>query len=177
MRYAVHVPTQADYDKLMTAYKKKGWRWFTGEEADCFDRWTYREETCVSFEDGCIPCPRSSFQDSGFTIITLNQALTKLGMTKTLETLEVGDWVKKDGDFQRVLLASGEGELRVYLLSLGNRDKNHDDQKETESFYTAFELKRSGFTLDTADVLEVDLDEIAAWKGVSGKQIRIKKTE
>jgi len=68
---------------------------------------------------------------------------------KTLETLQVGDFVKdSNGDFKQVLaVLHSNGELTTYLLSFGDKDIAHDDLKGAGTTYTAFELVIQGYTI------------------------------
>jgi len=68
---------------------------------------------------------------------------------KTLETLEVGDFVKNSyGNFRQVLaVLHRNGELTTYLLSRSDKDISHDDLKIAGTTYTAFELAIHGYTI------------------------------
>jgi len=70
-------------------------------------------------------------------------------VTKTLETLTAGDFVKNIyGDFKQVLaVLHRNGELTAYLLSTGNKDIAHDDLKRAGTNFTAFELAIQGYTI------------------------------
>ena len=53
-KFAVHTPTQADFDELMRLYEIAGWKWKLGGRASNETYlWKEREEkTSVSLEDG-----------------------------------------------------------------------------------------------------------------------------
>lgn len=106
-----------------------------------------------------------------------NYTLAPLPM-KTLETLEVGDLVKSQGYFRRVLaVLGGEGELRTYALSEVESSLASEGLKEYGAVKTAYDLALYGYTphVDAPTTVEVTLEEIAKLKGVSVDQIRVKE--
>lgn len=106
---------------------------------------------------------------------------------KTLETLEVGDYVRYNKTTViRVLAAQGEGEYRTYVTSFSHLD-THDDTLETCEFlkkarpvYTAYELEILGYTPYTPEEDEettLTMDEVAKKFGVAVDKLRIKKND
>ncbi len=155
---AVHVKTQAEYDTLMRAYEVKGYVNYFMVRPTQINQWPCcKENTCIDFRSAFRYGHESSYQINGYEIITLQQALKELNMNE-LETLQVGDLVKtRDGCYRRILIASGEGELRVYGLSGNTNDLAIDDLKRHGLTYTAFELKERGFSLySPSETIEVD---------------------
>lgn len=96
-------------------------------------------------------------------------------MNYTLETVPVGGTVRDMGGNQRhVLWAIGDGDTRLLFLSLCG------EPEEFGSILTVNQAKDYGYTAvneSDNEVVEVDMDEIAKWKGVPVEQIRVKKAE
>ena len=94
---------------------------------------------------------------------------------KTLETLEVGDYVKsKVGNYCRVLaVLGGEGELRVYAISSLNEDYSHDNLKMYYSGFTAYDLKTGGYAPynPSEEITELTVAEAAKRLGVKNLKI------
>ncbi len=88
---------------------------------------------------------------------------------KTLNNLEVGDFVVNEYGEKRKILASlgEEGEERVYILSAV-------ELKVAGSWYTAFELKKYGYQLsgEVEEAEELTMEEVCA---ELGRTIKIKK--
>lgn len=103
---------------------------------------------------------------------------------KTIETLEVGDWVQKD-DFYRYVLAvlHRNGEKTIYILSQACNQPDEKDHRSkcTSVDVTAFELKKNNWTTHnspsplTEITAEDAINEIAKQRGVDPESIRIKK--
>lgn len=102
--------------------------------------------------------------------------MTGIELTKkTFRTLEVGDKVKyKNGDDRFILVAVGGEENPVYMYS--NVKENIKDA-DTGAWLSAYEMEENGsWTIvggEEEDV-EVTLKEIAEWKNVDIKSIKVK---
>ena len=93
---------------------------------------------------------------------------------KTLETLEVGDYVKTDNHYRRVLaVLGGEGELRVYVMSVFDKNYLHEDLKQFGLIKTVFELEEGGYVPYTPseEVTELTVAEAAKRLGVKNLKI------
>lgn len=149
-----------------------------GDEVEIDDIWWSVEDigdNSVSLRDG-----RYSHFQSYRTEITGYRP-----KKRTLETLEVGDYVEVDnGYIRRILMAQGEGEYRTYNLS-NFHDRTHEDSlstcrelKQPLSFKTAFELEEEGYTPYTPDEeTTLTMDEVAKKFGVDVNKLRIKKND
>ena len=91
---------------------------------------------------------------------------------KTLETLEVGDFVKNSyGEFGQVLaVLHRNSELTAYVLSGYDKDIAHDNLKGAGSVYTAFELASRNFTIHNPTPVapvakRMTVDEVSALVG------------
>lgn len=93
---------------------------------------------------------------------------------------KVGDLVKTaNGDLLRILDIRGEGELRLFDLSVIDNDKNSEDLKRWGTMHTEWQMLDYQFTLVKDEpeepVTELTLDEIAQKFGVPVSQLKIKK--
>lgn len=93
---------------------------------------------------------------------------------KTLENLEVGDLVERDGDLRRVLAVIPNVE-KNYVLTFGWK-KGEDEETETSFCCSVKELKRWGFKPYTPpQITELTLKQIADKFGLKEGEIRIKE--
>lgn len=97
---------------------------------------------------------------------------------KTLDDIEEGDLLKdEDGDFARVLGRAG----LVVFLSWSCSPGEEEQTDVNVNPLSIQELKDDGYTIvqdeEEPKELEVTIDEIAKWKGVDPKSIRVKKEE
>jgi len=112
---------------------------------------------------GCSHC----FKDDNLTLVN-----------KTLNTLQVGDYVKnKYGDYRRVLAVlsrSDEDGLCVYVLS-GDGKKYSDNIAKAYSTWTVYDLKRLGYSIEEPTPETVEELTIEEAEKLLGKKIKIKK--
>ena len=98
---------------------------------------------------------------------------------KTLETLEVGDLVVKNDLFGKVMaVIIRNGEETIYVMSYPSNDKTSDDFKKPKGLYSVMTLKKNNYQFykeEPAAPIEVTIDEIAEWKNINPKLIKIKK--
>lgn len=85
---AVHTPTKEEYDRLMVAFEKKGWKWLNWwkptKERDFESRWkAIYILFCNHFYSTEIP--------EDYTIITVDEAIAKLGLYERGQEVLVSD--------------------------------------------------------------------------------------
>lgn len=106
---------------------------------------------------------------------------------RTLETLEVGDYVGHDHVIRRILMAQGEGKYRTYSTSeVHDKHKDHtiescEKLKKTAILFTAHEIEEYGYTPYTPEEndeeITLTMDEVAKKFGVAVDKLRIKKND
>lgn len=179
MKIAYHTPTKELFRKKVQEWLDQGIVWTGGSKKVVERLWDeYREETCVRIDDSD---GKIVFDDKDYY---LSKNYKIMPVEKTLETLEVGDWVQKE-DYYRYVLAvlHRNGEKTIYILS---QACNQPDEKDPRSKYTnvditAFELKKNNWTIYnspsplTEITAEEAINEIAKQRGVDPESIRIKK--
>jgi hypothetical protein len=87
-KIAVHTPTQKDFDKLMEAYEKKGWKWRSGERpteitdigkilgSKVID--SYKKNTCVFYGNNFGFWSKDLYIAHGYRIISVKEAVKLL---------------------------------------------------------------------------------------------------
>ena len=78
-KFVVSTPTQEDYDRLMEAYEKVGWRWCNRvkpKKAKYYEY--YADETCIMLNDRVEFCNLNFYKEEGYTVISLDEAIAKL---------------------------------------------------------------------------------------------------
>ena len=73
---------------------------------------------------------------------------------KTLETLEVGDYVVDESELYYKILAvlGGEGDYKTYIISCRALEKDCNANKKVFEVFTAYDLKERNFKLETPPV-------------------------
>lgn len=76
-KFAVHTPTQADFDELMRLYEIAGWKWTTGRKPSESQLEVYRGVT-ITFGDYFNWGVKCWFVRDNYTILNLSEARQKL---------------------------------------------------------------------------------------------------
>jgi len=105
-------------------------------------------------------------------------------VTKTLYTLQVGDYVQnEDGDYRRVLAVlnrSDEDDFCMYVMSTYG-EKDSRDMSISSGTWTVFDLKRHGYSIEdtTLEIAENTEAQIAAEKRILLEELTatIRKSE
>lgn len=165
MKIAYHTPTLELYKKQVQKWLDEGKEWWGGTKkiawlAEESFWYTYKENTCVSIQNGAIEYSSKKYY--------LDLEYKFMPVEKTLETLEIGDYVvNKDGYKRRVLTAQGEGEYRAYGFSKPFREFCGEEEKISWSRMTAYELKKNGYKVyePETEVPEYTMEEAIAKVG------------
>lgn len=162
---AVHVPTQKDYDTLMAAYERKGWKWSSGVSPAQVNHWSrYAENTHVDLNDRFEFSSKRYYELKGHEVLTLNQALKILNMQRSIEDVQSGDLIQNGVFYQRVLQTLGEGQYKLVFVSEYDSDKNGDCLLESGYSHTLAELK-DYHIVDESAPKKMTVAEIAAKLG------------
>lgn len=179
MPIAYHTPTKELYRKKVQEWLDEGVVWTNRSKEVHMEYWDkYKENTCVEIDpsDGTIVYDRKDY------FLSLNYKI--MPVEKTLETLEVGDWVKWVERCYRYVLAviHRNGDRTVYVLSspCNQPDEKDKASKQSCGLFTAFDLKEQCYTITnspsplTEITAEDAINEIAKQRGVDPESIRIK---
>lgn len=175
MKIAYHVPTKELWIKKVQEWLDEGryWRWYDPRVSE--ELWDKnKENSCVTidYSVGDISFgPKSFYLSEGFKIMSVKK-------TNDPETWEAGDTIKSENNgYRKILMATGTGDIRTFILSDHSRDLEDESLKITNSApYTAFELKEQGCTLyipeEEKPPREVTMEEVCE---KFGEDVKIKK--
>lgn len=79
-KVVIQCKTKEEFEFLMKLYKKRGWKWYGGDDpTENIDFWERnKENTCVEFSDDFTYSSREYFKRQGFKIFELDEILKRL---------------------------------------------------------------------------------------------------
>ena len=108
-KIVINVRTQKEYDELMEIYENKGWFWNDWAEPALYKNWdTYKENTCVRYEDIFWYADIDFFKDMWYKILTFKEFKDM----ENKETFKKGEIVEARADYNE------EWEKRIYLTTI-----------------------------------------------------------